>query len=279
MRRILIALSLVMSSFLLVAPEAARASVGCESVSVQAIAPDGLTVLVSALTPTEKTGSNQLGISYRLLNQSADKKIDEGTFTLYFKDGTSLRQFGFFGSLFPSDSTERTYQWEYLKNQEPVAVQYDSFSGSGKLDIAKLHWAIPGKSCPVITYDSGASLREVQQLSLGGTCLTIGEKKTIPEGEMTCISTLPGIDQKLASGACQITANGDLAKEQSCLAEAYKGKVTWKLTYDKAAAEQAKAAPIQTPQAKKITITCTKAKQIKKVTGLNPKCPTGYKKR
>ena len=37
------------------------------------------------------------------------------------------------------------------------------------------------------------------------------------------------------------------------------------------------AAP--TPAAKKITITCVKGKLTKKVTAVNPKCPTGYKKK
>jgi len=33
------------------------------------------------------------------------------------------------------------------------------------------------------------------------------------------------------------------------------------------------------PVAKKITITCTKGKLIKKVSAVAPKCPTGYKKK
>jgi hypothetical protein len=34
-----------------------------------------------------------------------------------------------------------------------------------------------------------------------------------------------------------------------------------------------------TPVAKKTTITCVKGKLTKKVTAVNPKCPTGYKKK
>ena len=37
--------------------------------------------------------------------------------------------------------------------------------------------------------------------------------------------------------------------------------------------------PSPTPLAKKITITCIKGKIIKKITALNPKCPTGYRKK
>ncbi|NDE48124.1 MAG: hypothetical protein EB019_04045, partial [Actinobacteria bacterium] len=33
------------------------------------------------------------------------------------------------------------------------------------------------------------------------------------------------------------------------------------------------------PVAKKITITCIKGKSTKKVSGVNPKCPKGYKKK
>jgi hypothetical protein len=38
----------------------------------------------------------------------------------------------------------------------------------------------------------------------------------------------------------------------------------------------ASAAPVA---AKKTTITCVKGKTTKKVTAVNPKCPTGYKKK
>ena len=38
-------------------------------------------------------------------------------------------------------------------------------------------------------------------------------------------------------------------------------------------------APISKTEVKKITITCTKGKDIKKVTGTAPKCPAGYKKK
>jgi V8-like Glu-specific endopeptidase len=37
--------------------------------------------------------------------------------------------------------------------------------------------------------------------------------------------------------------------------------------------------PSATPMLKKITITCTKGKLVKKVTAISPKCPTGYKKK
>jgi hypothetical protein len=39
-------------------------------------------------------------------------------------------------------------------------------------------------------------------------------------------------------------------------------------------------APATVKQAtKKVTISCVKGKRIEKVTGVNPKCPAGYKKK
>ena len=53
-----------------------------------------------------------------------------------------------------------------------------------------------------------------------------------------------------------------------------------KLAADKVAADKAAAAKAAAAAAvKKITITCVKGKLIKKVTAVNPKCPTGYKKK
>jgi hypothetical protein len=39
------------------------------------------------------------------------------------------------------------------------------------------------------------------------------------------------------------------------------------------------SAPAKAVAKKSISITCVKGKASKKVTGLNPKCPTGYKKK
>ena len=52
---------------------------------------------------------------------------------------------------------------------------------------------------------------------------------------------------------------------------------TDKAAADKAAAE-VKAAADKAAATKKSTITCTKGKMIKKVSGIKPKCPAGYKK-
>ena len=65
----------------------------------------------------------------------------------------------------------------------------------------------------------------------------------------------------------------------------------WQEAADKAASDKAiadkaaellaqqTAAAAKVAQVKKTTITCTKGKVTKKVTGINPKCPAGYKKK
>jgi hypothetical protein len=46
-----------------------------------------------------------------------------------------------------------------------------------------------------------------------------------------------------------------------------------------AKAVQPTPAPVAKTEVKKITITCTKGKVVKKVSGTTPKCPVGYKKK
>lgn len=85
---------------------------------------DGITVTLDNLVVEEKTGSFQYKINYTLKNNTADQQIVEGTFKLYFTDGTGANQYGFFDNLFPGDSTSRTYTFEELKSKTPTAVGY-----------------------------------------------------------------------------------------------------------------------------------------------------------
>ena len=119
----------------------------CTPIGIPTLADDGLTVSVNSITTTEKTGSFTLTISYTLRNATADKKIDEGSFKLYFKDGTSEPQYGFFGSFFPGDSRDRSYTWEYLKSKEVRAISYNAGFFTQNIDPKKLNWVIPGQPC------------------------------------------------------------------------------------------------------------------------------------
>ena len=52
-----------------------------------------------------------------------------------------------------------------------------------------------------------------------------------------------------------------------------------KLSQEKAAAAPVQSAEVKPAAAKKTSITCVKGKTSKKITAVNPKCPTGYKKK
>lgn len=91
---------------------------------------DGMTVIVKDIEKVEKVGSIEITVSYTLKNETPDKEIDEKTFKLHFADGTLSNQYGFFGSLFPGESLDRYYTFEFLKTKSPIILEYgaDFFS-------------------------------------------------------------------------------------------------------------------------------------------------------
>lgn len=96
----------------------------CE-IGVPYKAPDGLTVTLNSLTIIEKTGSYQYAITCTLKNENPDKKIDEGSFKMYYKDALGgLPQYGFFGVLFPGDTITRSYTFEELKSKPFNVLEY-----------------------------------------------------------------------------------------------------------------------------------------------------------
>jgi len=129
----------------------------CSSINVATRADDNLTVTMLSMNVVEKTGSFQLTINYKLANMTSDKKIDEGAFKLFFTDGSSTPQYGFFGSFFPSDSKERSYTWEYLKTVTPMIISYNAGFFSSEPSVLKLNWAPPGLSCNLMSAASKAA--------------------------------------------------------------------------------------------------------------------------
>ena len=79
-------------------------------------------------------------------------------------------------------------------------------------------------------------------------------------GESTCPSTFPNAEAK---------ALAELKAKQEAEAKALA----------ELKAKQEAEAKTKAALSKKITITCVKGKTIKKVTAVNPKCPSGYKKK
>ena len=145
MQRVFVSIVALVASFL--PASVASASDSCKQLNAPAQADDLLTVTMKSIGIVEKTGSFQLTITYEQKNNTSDKKIDEGQFKLFFTDGTSTPQYGFFGSFFPGDSRERSYTWEYLKNREVLAISYNAGFFSQNIDSTKLNWVLPGKAC------------------------------------------------------------------------------------------------------------------------------------
>lgn len=105
-------------------------------------AQDGLTVTMNSIVKTEEVGSVRYTISYSLKNESTDQKIDESTFRMHFIDGSYLNQYGFFDSLFPAQSINRTYTFEVLKSQIPTLIEYDADFFSTIPENGTLKWKV-----------------------------------------------------------------------------------------------------------------------------------------
>jgi hypothetical protein len=148
MRRILLILALGFSTLTFIQP--AQSAEICAALNVGIVADDKLTVTMKSIVITEKTGSNLLTITYNQFNATADKKIDEGSFKLFFADGSSEPQYGGFNFFFPNDTRDRSHTWEFLKTKEPLVIGYNTGFFSATYDTSKLNWVIPGKPCNLV---------------------------------------------------------------------------------------------------------------------------------
>jgi len=155
MKKIFLVLIMLLANTFLVSP--ASSADTCAQLNTAAQADDLLTVTMLSVSVLEKTGSNQLTISYKQTNNTADKKLDEGSFSLFFADGTGMPQYGFFNYFFPGDSRQRTHTWEYLKSQNPIAITYNPGFFAQSPSANKLSWAIPGKACQITTLNDKAA--------------------------------------------------------------------------------------------------------------------------
>jgi hypothetical protein len=155
MRRFVLAF-LVLVSTAVIPPPSFSAEI-CTPLNTPALADDSLTVTMISMEIVEKTGSNQIKISYRQNNNTTDRKLDEGSFSLFFADGTGMPQYGGFNYFFPGDSRERSYTWEYLKSQNPLAITYNAGFFAKVPNATKLNWAIPGKACQIFVINEKAA--------------------------------------------------------------------------------------------------------------------------
>lgn len=86
----------------------------------------GITITITNIEKIEEVGSYRYIISYKQENKTIDKKLDEGTFKMFFEDDTGLNQYGFFDSLFPGESITKIYTFQILKTQKPFCIEFNA---------------------------------------------------------------------------------------------------------------------------------------------------------
>ncbi|MFE4524754.1 hypothetical protein ACFRCQ_22050 [Cytobacillus firmus] len=85
---------------------------------------NGMTVTIENITSVDKGGFVEYTITYHEENKTSDKVIVQGSFKIYYKDGKSEPQSGFFNKLYPGEKTTRSYTFKALKSQELLLVEY-----------------------------------------------------------------------------------------------------------------------------------------------------------
>lgn len=113
-----------------------------QTVGVPAVSSKGLTVTIDSMDIVQKTGSTQVSITYTLTNNTAKKKLDEGSFKLFFRGGSGEPQYGGFNFLFPGDTLTRSYTWEFKKKKKPLAIQFDADFFAKKPTAKGLKWKV-----------------------------------------------------------------------------------------------------------------------------------------
>ena len=334
MKKVLIFIFALIASLLPVTDAFANDS--CQQLNTPLLADDLLTVTMKSINVVEKTGSFQLTITYQQTNKTPDKKVSEGSFKLFFTDGTSTPQYGFFGSFFPGDSQERSHTWEYLKAQVPMVISYNAGFFAAEPISSKLNWAPPGKACnlvsPVVKAKQEAEAKAAAELKAkqeaeakAAAEKAAAELKAKQEAEAKAAAEKAAAELK-AKQEAEVKAAAELKAKQEAevkaaaeravcdanrvqLLSVQNSLLTAIKSYPKSASTlnetssrlQAALTSIciadvtlndfrgevlsviaqakTSASTKKITITCVKGKTVKKVTAVNPKCPSGYKKK
>jgi hypothetical protein len=297
-RSIVVVVGLLLS---LVVSAPSQAAESCAQPNVPTLGDDSLTVTMLSISTVEKTGSFQLTINYRLTNLTSYKKIDEGTFKIFFTDNTSESQYGFFGSFFPGDSRDRSYTWEYLKGKSPLAISYNAGFFTNQISASKLNWAPPGQDCNLILSKTAAekAVADKTAAEKAATAIKAAEdeaatKKARGDSVNSALKFL--VDQVVSTreelklriiGLVKIYPAEKIALNTLLQSISMQGEVTSvnykeieKTVYqvtDQVDVIENSAAAAKAAATKKTTITCVKGKLSKKVTGVKPKCPTGYK--
>lgn len=269
MRKIILALAVLASLVIGISPSMAA---GCTDVNVAAIADDGATVTITSIQFVDKTGSTQLTITYQLQNATPDKKLDEGSFKLFFSNAPAMPQYGGFGYLFPSDIKTRSYTWEYLKSQTPTVIEYHADFFAAKPTPSKLHWSAQNGTCDLGVIAAPTQTTKPSPVATQASSSTsvdrVNQERDALRSEISLQMKMnPKLIKELQPLLSQLTA-----AESPTDADAdskLKLVLTLRTSYVLTIKKLLSAAPT--------TVTCTKGKLKKVVTSTNPKCPAGYK--
>jgi hypothetical protein len=177
--------------------------------------------------------------------------------------------------------------WFIVKNQFIHAVQHELGNVLGLGDITPTSqftstqedsWRQPYGAIPLSEFDTGM----IRQLYGESTCPSTypnasaraaAELKAKQEAEAKAAAELKAKQEADAKAAAELKAMQE-AEEEARAAEELKAKQEAQAA---AALKAKQEADAKAAAAKKTTITCLKGKISKKVTGLKPKCPTGYR--
>ena len=66
----------------------------------------------------------EIQFTYNEQNNTTDQAIDQGAFKIYYANGESEPQYGFFDKLYPGEEETRNYTFKALKSQEVIAIEY-----------------------------------------------------------------------------------------------------------------------------------------------------------
>ena len=122
--------------------------------------------------------------------------------------------------------------------------------------------------------NSGIYSLSIENFYLGKLRVTISSNGTLTASSRKAAADKAAADKAAADKAAADKAAADKAAADKAAADKAAAD---KATADKAAADKATAD--KAVVIKKTTITCVKGKDTKKVTAINPKCPSGYKKK
>ena len=279
---------------LLSSPGASAADT-CAALNTPSVADDKLTVTLNSITLNEKSGSTQLTISYKLLNATTDSKIDEQGFKLFFTDGTSEPQYGFFGSFFPGDFKDRSYTWEYLKSQVPLVISYNAGFFSTVPSSTKLNWVLPGQVCKLTSpaIDKSAADKAAADRAAADRAAATKAAADKAAADRIAAEKIAAAESAAASAAAAaaVAATVDsinkLVEDVNAQAKAAADAAN-KIAGDVGAPDalnqsaegiSAKRKTTGKAKVKKKAITCTKGNLVLKVSGTKPVCPSGYKKK